>query len=142
MEGTADDHTAVSPTGADMDRLPPEGRFAIRGLAAGLTVDAVAEVLREDGPTVRKHLRSVVRSTGGDPPPASASDEVLLATLLPALALAKTPPARVPALRCPEDPMHPPTLRGTTPAVPRTPPRPAAAGSGPPSRHLGPARPG
>jgi hypothetical protein len=91
----------MGSNGTVLDSLPPEARFAIRAFAAGLSFDDAAEVLRADGETARKHLRTVVRATGASPPPPSSGDDALRAALAPALELAARPPARVPGTQCP-----------------------------------------
>ncbi|MCG3133461.1 MAG: hypothetical protein HMLKMBBP_00629 [Planctomycetes bacterium] len=76
----------------------------LRAAAAGLSFDEAGDVLRVDGATARKHVRTVIRLTGGSPPAASADDDALRAALAPALAAAAaSPPARPRAIRCPED---------------------------------------
>lgn len=95
----------------DLDSLPPQARFTVRGLAAGLTPAEVASVLRVDGrdgeedpggaPGAR-HLRRIVRSLGGPPLTAASGDDALRAALAPALAAAAaTPSARRPGTVCP-----------------------------------------
>ena len=87
-----------------IDELPPEARFAVRGVAAGLSFDDVADVLRLDGAAARKHLRTAIREIGPHaPPPAAADDAALGAALAPALALAAPGPGRASGLRCPAD---------------------------------------
>ena len=84
-----------------MDQLPPEARFALRAVAAGFTIDDAGAILRLDGPTVRKHLRTAGRGLGVATPPPSEADAALLAALAPALAEAKKPPSRLSSKRCP-----------------------------------------
>jgi hypothetical protein len=90
-----------------LDALPPEARFAIRGLAAGLTADDVAEVLRMGGDegggsaAGARLLRRVVRAAGGPPLTEASGDEALRRALAPALDAARTPPARRPGTACP-----------------------------------------
>jgi len=84
-----------------VDGLQPEARFAVRAAASGLTWDDVGSVLRLDGPTVRKHLWTAVRMTGGIPPVRAAGDDVLAAALTPVLAMAAQPPGRTPSTACP-----------------------------------------
>jgi len=84
-----------------VDRLPPEARFALRVVAAGVSIDEAGALLRLDGATVRKHLRSAARGLGGLTPPPYAGDAALLATLEPALAAAREPPVRKPGTACP-----------------------------------------
>jgi len=90
---------------ADVDGLQPEGRFLVRAVAAGLAWDEAGLVLRLDGPTVRKHLWTAVRMTGGIPPVRAAGDEVLAAAVAPVLLLAARPPERAPATACPDEPV-------------------------------------
>lgn len=85
----------------DLDRLPPESRFAVRAAAAGLGFDEAAEILRIDGPTLRKHVRTAVRETGGDAPPPSSGDDALRAALEPARRAAAERPSRRPSTPCP-----------------------------------------
>jgi hypothetical protein len=86
-----------------VDRLPPEARFALRVVAAGLSIDDAGALLRLDGPTIRKHLRNAARGLGGTTPPPSEGDAALLAALAPALAAGREPPARAPSKPCPAD---------------------------------------
>ncbi len=83
------------------DTAAPEARFAARALAAGLSIDDVARILREDAAAVRRHLRAAMRSAGSSPPPPAAGDAALDAALGPLLELARRPPTRTPATACP-----------------------------------------
>jgi hypothetical protein len=65
-------------------------------------MDDTGALLRLDGTTVRKHLRTAARGTGGSAPPPSEGDAALLAALGPALSAAKEPPSRPASTRCPE----------------------------------------
>src|SRR5437867_2333689 len=85
-----------------VDTLPPEARFALRAVAAGLPIDDAGAVLRLDAATVRKHLRTAVRELGGAAPPPSEGDAALIAALAPALAAARETSSRAPSTRCPE----------------------------------------
>ena len=84
-----------------VDRLPPEARFALRVVAAGVSIDDAGALLRLDGLTVRKHLRNAARGLGGTTPPPSEGDAALLAALAPALAAAREPPTRPSSKHCP-----------------------------------------
>jgi hypothetical protein len=84
-----------------VDELPPEARFALRATAAGLPIDDAAAVMRLDGPTARKHLRTAVRSLGAAAPLPSEGDAALLAAAEPLFAVARQAPHRVPAKPCP-----------------------------------------
>jgi hypothetical protein len=84
-----------------VDVLPPEARFALRAVAAGLPIDEAGVVLRLDGDTVRKHLRTAARKLGGSAPPPSEGDAGLLAALVPALEAARLTPVRAPSTPCP-----------------------------------------
>jgi hypothetical protein len=84
-----------------VDLLPPEARFALRAVAAGLAIDEAGSVLRLDGPTVRKHLRSAGRGLDVATPPPSEGDAALLAALAPALAAGREAPVRPPSMPCP-----------------------------------------
>jgi hypothetical protein len=86
-----------------VDRLPPEARFALRVVAAGIPIDDAGALLRLDGATVRKHLRNAARGLGGTTPPPSEGDAALLAALAPALAAGREPPSKAPAKPCPDD---------------------------------------
>lgn len=99
----------MSQARTDLDSLPPEARFAIRAVAAGLSFDDVDPLLKLDGPSARNALRAVVRiiprsaaaPSGPPPPPRAAGDDALRAALAPALALAATPPGRASGTACP-----------------------------------------
>lgn len=84
-----------------VDRLPPEARFALRAVAAGASPDEAGALLRLDGPTVRKHLRSALRGLDAAVPIASDGDAALLAALAPVLAAARETPSRAPSKGCP-----------------------------------------
>ena len=85
-----------------VDELPPEARFALRATAEGLPIDDAAAVMRLDGPTARKHLRTAVRSLGGAAPPPSEGDAALLAAAAPLFAAAREGLHRAPAKPCPD----------------------------------------
>jgi len=84
-----------------VDRLPPESRFALRAVASGLSVDEAAAVLRVDGDTARKHLRTAVRRLGGSVVAPAGGWEALDAALTPHLAAGREPPVKKPATPCP-----------------------------------------
>lgn len=86
-----------------MDAARPvrRGHPAAARTAAGLTWDEAAALLHVDGPTIRKHLWTAVRMTGGIPPVRAAGDAVLAEALARVLAIAATPPARAPGTACP-----------------------------------------
>ena len=86
-----------------VDELPPEARFALRATAAGLPIDDAAAVMRLDGPTARKHLRTAVRSLGGAAPPPSEGDAPLLAAAEPLFAAAREGLHRAPPKPCPAE---------------------------------------
>jgi hypothetical protein len=86
-----------------VDLLPPEARFALRAVAAGVSIDAAGELLRVDGATVRKHLRTAARGVGASAPPPSEGDPALLTALAPAVLAAREPPVRAPSTACPDD---------------------------------------
>jgi hypothetical protein len=91
-------------TGSEpFDRLPPETRFSLRAVAAGIPLQEASELLRLDAPTMRKRLRTAARRFGASPPPPEEGDAALLAALEPALAAAREPPSRPSSKRCPED---------------------------------------
>jgi hypothetical protein len=85
------------------DELPPEARFALRATAAGLPIDDAAAVMRLDGPTARKHLRTAVRSLGAAAPPPSEGDAALLAAAEALFPAARAAPHRTPAKPCPAE---------------------------------------
>jgi hypothetical protein len=84
-----------------VDRLPPETRFALRALAAGLPLKDAAELMRLDAPTMRKRLRTAARRFGASPPPPDEGDAALLAALAPALAAAGEPATKPSSKHCP-----------------------------------------
>jgi hypothetical protein len=84
-----------------VDVLPPEARFALRAVAAGLPIDEAGSVLRLDGPTVRKHLRTAVRRLGGSVVSPQGGYEELMAALGPALEAGRVAPVRAPSTPCP-----------------------------------------
>jgi hypothetical protein len=84
-----------------VDRLPPESRFALRVVAAGVPIDEAGALLRVDGATVRKHLRTAVRRLGGSVVGPAGDWSALEAALEPALVVAREPPVRKPATSCP-----------------------------------------
>jgi hypothetical protein len=86
-----------------VDELPPEARFALRATAAGLPIDGAAAVMRLDGPTARKHLRTAVRSLGAAPPSPSEGDAALLAAAAPLFVAAREAPHRAPGKPCPAE---------------------------------------
>jgi len=83
------------------DELAPEARFALRAAAAGLPIDDAATVMRLDGATARKHLRTAVRALGGSAPPPSEGDAGLLAAAAPLFPAARAAPGRAPSTPCP-----------------------------------------
>lgn len=85
-----------------LDELPPESRFAIRALAAGMSLDAIDAVLHTGGDSGRNALRTVVRWFVGPPPPRAGGDAALLPLLAKPLEMARTtPPGRRPGTACP-----------------------------------------
>jgi hypothetical protein len=84
-----------------VDELAPEARFALRAAAAGLPIDDAAAVMRLDGATARKHLRTAVRALGTAAPPPSEGDAALLAAAAPLFPAARAAPNRAPAKPCP-----------------------------------------
>ena len=90
------------PGAETVDLLPPEARFALRAVAAGVSIDEAGALMRLDAATVRKHLRTAARGLGAHAPPPSEGDAALLAALAPALAAAREPPSRPSSKRCPE----------------------------------------
>src|SRR5262245_30996634 len=86
-----------------VDELAPEARFALRATAAGLPIDDAAAVMRLDGATARKHLRTAVRALGASAPPPSEGDAALLAAATPLFAAARAAPHRKPATPCPAE---------------------------------------
>jgi hypothetical protein len=85
-----------------VDQLPPEVRFALRAIAAGAAADEAGALMRLDGPTVRRHLRSALRDLSAAVPLATDGDAALLAALAPVLAAVREPPSRAPSKRCPD----------------------------------------
>src|SRR5262249_37759310 len=65
-------------------------------------IDEAGQVLRLDGATVRKHLRTAARELGAAAPPPSEGDAALLSALAPALAAAREPPSRPSSKSCPD----------------------------------------
>jgi hypothetical protein len=86
-----------------VDELPPEARFALRATAAGLPIDDAATVMRLDGATARKHLRTAVRALGASAPPPSEGDAALLAAAGPLFHSARAGMHRAPAKPCPDE---------------------------------------
>lgn len=84
-----------------VDQLPPEARFALRGVAAGATPDEAGALMRIDGATVRRHLRSALRGLEAAVPLATDGDAALLAALTPVLAAVREAPSRAPSKGCP-----------------------------------------
>ncbi|MCE9636348.1 MAG: hypothetical protein K8T90_11650 [Planctomycetes bacterium] len=85
-----------------LDELPPESRFAIRALAAGMGPDAIDAVLHTGGDSGRNALRTVVRWFVGPPPARSGGDGALLPLLAKPLEMARTtPPGRRSGTACP-----------------------------------------
>lgn len=84
-----------------MDHLPPEARFALRAIAAGATPDEAGALMRLDGPTVRRHLRSALRGIEAAVPLAADGDAALVAALSPVLAAVRETPTRTPSKGCP-----------------------------------------
>ncbi len=85
-----------------VDRLPPESRFALRAVAAGLSIDEAGALLRLDVDTTRKHLRTAVRRLGGSVVTPAGGWEALDAALAVYLPAGRDPPLRKPATPCPE----------------------------------------
>lgn len=85
------------------DELAPEARFVLRAAAAGLPIDDAAAVMRLDGSTARKHLRTAIRSLGASAPPPSEGDAALLAAATPLFPAARAAPHRAPAKPCPAE---------------------------------------
>jgi len=95
---------ARGPDGArrgGLDELPPEARFAVRGVAAGLSFDDVDALLRVEEGHARNPLRAAVRRFVGPPPARAVGDDGLRGALAPVMEMARTPPGRKPATRCP-----------------------------------------
>lgn len=85
-----------------VDQLPPESRFALRAVAAGLEVDEAGLLMRLPGPKVRQHLRTAGRRLGIPALSYADGDAPFLAALAPALAAAREPPSRPSSKRCPD----------------------------------------
>ncbi len=86
-----------------VESLPSPGRFLLRGLAAGLSPDALGEVLGEQPQSIDKRLRATGRAIGVATPPPSAGRDALLAALAPVVDATRNQPGRRPATGCPQD---------------------------------------
>jgi len=83
-----------------IDGLPPEARFLLRTLSAGLSLGEAAALVGLDEAEAAKRLRSAASRAGSPAPGAAAGTPALLDALRPLVERAVAPPARPPATAC------------------------------------------
>jgi hypothetical protein len=85
-----------------IDGLPPEARFLLRALHAGLSLEQSGALLALDAPETARRLRAALVRAGRTAP-AAADPDALLSSAADLVAAAGEPPARAPSTPCLSD---------------------------------------